>query len=70
MTNSHHQITQTSLNFWRFIPYAAFGILAFCFTSATGLPILLKSYLMILEIPLGLLAFYILLPKLIKNKKK
>lgn len=70
MANSPHQVTQTWVSFWRLIPYAGFGILAFCFTSATELPIWLKTYLMSLEIPLGLLALYILLPKLSKQMSK
>jgi hypothetical protein len=68
MADSHHPLTQTDLNFWRFIPYLGFGILAFSLTSATGLPVVLKSYFIILEIPFGLLGIYFLLAKSRKVK--
>ncbi|KOR34659.1 MULTISPECIES: hypothetical protein [Planktothricoides] len=69
MADSHHPLTQAYLNFWRFIPYAGFGILAFSLTSATGLSVLLKSYFIILEIPVGLLGIYFLLAKSSKFNK-
>jgi hypothetical protein len=69
MDKSHNSLPQTNLTWWRFLPYALFGIVAFSLTSATSLPSWLKSYLMLVEIPLGMLAIYFTLPKLVKFNK-
>lgn len=69
MDKSHNSLTQTHLNWWRFLPYALFGILAFSLTSASPLPIWLKSYLITLEIPVGLVVLYLGIPKLVRLNK-
>lgn len=71
MDKYHNSLTQPHLNWWRFLPYALFGILAFSLTSSSSMPIWLKSYLMILEIPVGLVFIYFCVPKLAKlNQNK
>lgn len=66
MDKSHNSLPKAHVNGWRFLPYALFGIFAFSLTSASSLPSLLKTYLMILEIPIGLIVLYLGLPKLVK----
>lgn len=70
MDKSHNSLTPAHLNWWRFLPYAVFGIVAFSLTSASPLHIMFKSYLMFLEIPLGLMVIYFGIPKLLKNHHK
>ena len=67
MANSHNSLVQNHLNRWRLLPYAVFGIVAFSLTSASSLHILLKSYLIILEIPLGLLGI-LMIPKWVRRE--
>lgn len=74
MANSQNSLSQNSLsqtnpNWWHFLPYALFGILAFSVTSASSLHILLKTYLMILEIPAGLVLIYLGIPKLVRHNR-
>jgi len=70
MDKFHNSLTQTHLNWWRFLPYAVFGILAFSLTSAIPLHSLFKSYLMFLEIPVGLMVLYLGIPKIVNRKNK
>lgn len=50
----------------RFIPYLAFGVFVFWFTSVSDLNDFVRGYLLILQIQGGLLLLYLLMYKLKK----
>lgn len=54
---------------WRYLPFAALGVIAFSMTSTLPLNYLLRGYLVMLEAQAGLVTIYFLMSTLKRIKR-